>query len=209
MAVYSVTNRYRVDDHAVLELLTPSELVVGGTIVVAGVDVTFNGTYVVRALPQYLFLGVDDQGDLVYDEAQPLPNQVLYAVVGDTVDRIASAGTVTYTPTCTWISAADVSAWLNIPVASANDSALITQAASASSQFMFRRRQESGYIDSLTTVPSADVRLATVMFAGAIYRMRGSLGDSFATFNEMGVYAMPGLTAPIKQLAGIDRPAIA
>jgi hypothetical protein len=209
MAVYTVTNRYRVDDFAVVQLLTEADLVVGGTIVVAGVEASFNATTTVRALPQYLFIGVDDQGDLLFNDQVPIANQVLYAAVGDNVERIASTGTVTYTPSCTWIAAGDVSAWLNIPVVSANDTALITQAAAASSQFMFRRRQESGYVDSLTTVPSADVRLATVMYAGAIYRMRGSLGEAFASFDQMGNYAMPGLTAPIKQLAGIDRPAIA
>ena len=45
MAAYSVTNKYLLDNYAVLELLTPSELVVGGSIVVTGVDSTFNGTY--------------------------------------------------------------------------------------------------------------------------------------------------------------------
>jgi hypothetical protein len=52
MATYSVTNKYLLDNYAVLQLLTPSEIAVGESIVVASVDATFNGTYTVRALPQ-------------------------------------------------------------------------------------------------------------------------------------------------------------
>jgi hypothetical protein len=50
MATYSVTNKYLIDDYAVLQLLTPTELEVGQSITVAAVDATFNGTYIVRAL---------------------------------------------------------------------------------------------------------------------------------------------------------------
>lgn len=209
MAVYTVTNKYLVDDYAVLQLLTPAELEVGASITVAGVDATFNGTYTVRALPQYLYTGVDDEGDLLYDYDVPIQHQVLYAKVADDVTRQAATGTVTYTPTCTWVSQADVTAWLNITVASANDTALITQAAAAASQFCWRRRVEAGYIDSLTTVPSADVKLGTVMYAGALYRARGSVMD-YAQFDQMGGnIPVVGMTGQIKQLLGIDRPAVA
>lgn len=210
MAVYTVTNKYLIDDYAVLQLLTSTELEAGSAITVAGVDATFNGSYTVRALPEYEFLGVDTQGDLLYDYDVPLPNQVLYAKVANDVQRQAATGTVTYTPTCTWVSAADVQAWLNITVVSANDTALITSAAASASQFAWRRRQESGYVDSLTTVPSADVKLGTIMYAGGLYRSRGSLGDAFATFDGMGSPApIIGLTGQIKQLLGIGRPAVA
>jgi hypothetical protein len=49
MAVYSVTNKYLIDDFAVLQLLTPTEIAVGESITVAGVDATFNGTYILSA----------------------------------------------------------------------------------------------------------------------------------------------------------------
>ena len=209
MAVYSVTNKYLTDDYAVLQLLTPAELEVGASITVAGVDATFTGTYTIRALPQYLYTGVDDEGDLLYDYDVPIQHQVLYAKVADNVTRQAATGTITYTPTCTWVSAADVTAWLNITVASANDTALITQAAAAASQFCWRRRVEAGYIDSLTTVPSQDVKLGTIMYAGALYRARGSVMD-YAQFDQMGGnIPVVGMTGQIKQLLGIDRPAVA
>ena len=53
MAVYTVTNKYLIDDYAVLQLLTSTELEAGSAITVAGVDATFNGSYTVRALPEY------------------------------------------------------------------------------------------------------------------------------------------------------------
>ena len=50
MATYTVTNKYLIDDYAVLQLLTPTELEVGQSITVAAVDATFNGTYTVRVI---------------------------------------------------------------------------------------------------------------------------------------------------------------
>ena len=83
MAVYSVTQKYLLDNYAVLQSLTPTEIAVGQSITVASVDATFNGTYTVRALPQYLYIGIDTEGDLLYDINVPIANQVLYAKIGD------------------------------------------------------------------------------------------------------------------------------
>jgi len=67
MAAYTVTHKQLLDNYAVLQLLTPTELEVGASITVTGVDATFNGTYTVVALPTYLFIGVDSEGDLMFD----------------------------------------------------------------------------------------------------------------------------------------------
>ena len=209
MAAYTVTHKQLTDNYAVLGLLTPAEIEVGQSVVVTGVDATFNGTYTVFALPIYQFIGVDQEGDLVFDGDVIIENQVLYAKTASDVNRQASTGTVTYNPVCTWINANDVQTWLNITVASANDTALITTAAAAANQFCWRRRMESGYVDSLTTVPSQDVKLGTIMYAGSLYRARGSLGDAFATFDGMGTNPMIGMGAMVKQLLGIDRPQVA
>lgn len=209
MAAYTVTHKQLIDNYAVLQLLTPTELEVGQSITVTGVDATFNGTFTIYALPTYLYTGITDEGDLLFNGEEIIENQVLYAKTAANVERAASTGTVTYTPTCTWVSAADVTAWLNITVASANDTALITTAAAAASQFCWRRRMEAGYFDSLTTVPSQDVKLGTIMYAGALYRARGSLGDAFATFDGMGTAPMVGMGPMVKQLLGIDRPQVA
>jgi len=95
MATYTVTHKYLIDNYAVLQLLTPSEIAVGQSITVAGVDATFNGTYSVYALPQYEYIGIDTEGDLLYDFQVPIANQVLFAKVADDVDRVAASGTVT------------------------------------------------------------------------------------------------------------------
>jgi len=209
MATYQVVGKYLSDDYAVLELLTPSELVVGGSFTVASVDATFNGgPYTVRALPQYLFIGTDDEGDLVYDPMVPIANQVLYAKTADDVERQASTGTVTFTQTCTWITAQNVLDWLGISVATAGDQTFVTTCAAASNAFCFRRRQEASYIDSLTTVPSQDVYLGTVMYAGMLYKSRGTV-DVFSSYQDMGQTPVVGMNGQIKQLLGIDRPAVA
>ena len=208
MATYSVTNKYLLDNYAVLQLLTPSEIAVGESITVASVDATFNGTYTVRALPQYLYIGTDDDGDLLYDFNVPIQNQVLYAKNASDVNRVAATGTITYTQTCTWITSQNILDWLGITVATAGDQTFTTTCAAASSSFCYRRRQEAGYIDSLTTVPSQDVFLGTVMYGGMLYKSRGTV-DVFSSFQDMGQTPVVGMNGQIKQLLGIDRPACA
>jgi hypothetical protein len=208
MATYTVTNKYLVDNYAVLQLLTPNEIALGQSITVAGVDATFNGSASVVALPQYLFLGTDTQGDLLYDYQVPIQNQVLYAKTADDVERVAASGTITYTPVCTWITAANIEDWLGIGTATAADTTFLTQCAAAANAFCYRRRQEAGYVDSLTTSPSGDVTLGTIQYGGALYRQRGSI-DVFASFTEMGTAPTTGLSPIIKQLLGISRPQVA
>jgi hypothetical protein len=210
MATYTVTNKYLIDNFAVLQLLTPSEIAVGSSIVVASVDATFNGSYVVRALPQYLFVGIDTQGDLLYDYQVPIADQVLYAKTADDVSRVAASGTVANDPVCTWVTAAQVMSYLGITITNPSDDyTLLTQSVSAGCQFAFRRRQESGYIDSLTTSPGGDATLGTLMYCAALWRSRGSIEATYATFDGMGSAPQQSLTPIVKQLLGIPRPAVA
>ena len=210
MATYTVTNKYLIDNFAVLQLLTPSEIAVGSSIVVASVDATFNGSYVVRALPQYLFLGVDTEGDLLYDYQVPIADQVLYAKTASDVERVAASGTVSYDPVCTWVTAAQVMSYLGITITNPSDDyTLLTQSVSAGNQFCYRRRQESGYIDSLTTSPGGDATLGTLMYCAALWRSRGSIEATYATFDGMGSAPQQSLTPIVKQLLGIPRPAVA
>ena len=208
MAVYSVTQKYLIDNYAVVQLLTDAEIELGASVVIAGVDGTFNGTYTVRALPQYLYVGIDTEGDLLYNVNIPIANQVLFAKTADDVVRTAATGTLTITQTCTWVTAANLEDWIGIGTATAADAAFLTVCAAAASQFCWRRRMEAGYVDSLTTVPSQDVFLGTQMYGGALYRQRGSV-DQFASFQNMGVTPVMGLNGMIRQLLGIDRPQVA
>jgi hypothetical protein len=210
MATYTVTNKYLIDNFAVLQLLTPSEIAVGSSITVAGVDATFNGTYTVRALPQYLYIGIDTEGDLLYDYQVPIADQVLYAKTASDVERVAASGTVAYDPVCTWVTAAQVMSYLGITITNPSDDyTLLTQSVSAGNQFAYRRRQESGYIDSLTTSPGGDATLGTLMYCAALWRSRGSIEATYATFDGMGSAPQQSLTPIVKQLLGIPRPAVA
>jgi hypothetical protein len=207
MATYTVSSKQLTDNYAVLTTLEPAPLEVGQNITVASVASPFSGTFKILALPEYAFIGVNSTtGFFEYDEFQPIPNQVLYACTGTNVDRVASfVGTITYTQTCTWITASDIQTWLGIAVSTAADEAFTTQCAAAANQFIYLRRQESGYHDGLTNSPSDAVKLGTIQYGGMLYRQRGAI-DVFASFNEMGTAPVTGLSPIIKQLCGLDRP---
>lgn len=210
MAVYQVTFTQRLDNYAVVQTLTEPDLDLGVSFTLADCGATFNGSHTVYALPAYLFMGVNSMGDPVYDLSVPIPNQVLFYNADDNAERTAliPPGTLTYTENATWIDGADVELWLGIALAGVDETAFLEQCADSANNLIFRRRQESGYTDSLTTSPGPDVTLATTMYAGALYRQRGAIND-FSGFTEMGTPVSTGLSPLIKQLAGIPRPAVA
>jgi hypothetical protein len=194
----------------VLQTLTDTEIEVGQSITVATVGAPFNGTFVVYALPKYEYIGIDTEGDLLFNSNVSIPNQVLFACTGADVGRIASSGTITYTQDCTWISIAQLVTYLGVDIVNPSDDyTLATQARNAANDFAYRRRQESGYFDSLTTSPGHDCTLGTLMYAAALWRARGSVQDTFATFDGMGSAPVSAMTPMIKQLLGIDRPQVA
>jgi len=207
--VYQVAHKTLLDNYAVIETLTPNEVYVGASIVVAGVDATFNGTYTVYAVPEYLFIGVDDDGDLIYNYEVAVPFQILYAKTADNVTRTTATGTVTLgTVACTWVTAGQIEDWLGIGTASALDTTFLTQCASAANSLAFTRRQEAGYIDSLSTSPNGQVTLGTISLGGFFYRQRGAVTD-FAAFDGMAAGSSVGLSPAIKMLLGIPRPQVA
>ena len=207
--VYQVAHKTLLDNYAVLETLTPNEVYVGASIVVAGVDATFNGTVSVVAVPEFLFIGVDDEGDLLYNDQVPVPFQILYAVTADNVTRTTATGTVTLgTIPCTWITAGQIEDFLGIGTASALDTTFLTQCAAASNSFCFQRRLESGYIDEKATSPSDSVTLGVIAYGGFLYRQRGAVTD-FASFDGLPAGNSVGLSPMIKQLLGIPRPQVA
>jgi hypothetical protein len=210
MATYTVTFKQLLDNYAVLQTLTDTEIEVGQSITVATVGAPFNGTFVVYAMPKYEYIGIDTEGDLLFNSNVSIPNQVLFACTGADVGRIASSGTITYTQDCTWVSIAQVVTYLGVDIVNPSDDyTLATQARNAANDFAYRRRQESGYFDSLTTSPGHDCTLGTLMYAAALWRARGSVQDTFATFDGMGSAPVSAMTPMIKQLLGIDRPQVA
>ena len=210
MATYTVTFKQLLDNYAVLQTLTDTEIEVGQSITVASVAAPFNGTFVVYAMPKYEYIGIDTEGDLLFNSNVSIPNQVLFACTGTDVGRIASAGTITYNQNCTWVTVAELITYLGVEILNPSDDyTLATQARNAANDFAFRRRQESGYADQLSVSPGHDVTLGTLMYAAALWRARGSVQETFATFDGMGTASVSAMTPIVKQLLGIHRPQVA
>jgi len=212
MATYTVTFKQLLDNYAVLQTLTNTEIAVGQPITIAGVAVPFNGTFTVYAQPEFEYIGIDTEGNLLFDNNNPIPNQVLFACTGDNVERVASTGgTIVYNQVCTWITAAQLETYLGVDIADPSDDyTLLTQSVSAANAFCWRRRQESGYTgDALGTSPGGDCTLGVLMYGAALWRSRGSVQDTFATFDGMGSAGVSAMTPMIKQLLGISRPQVA
>ena len=210
MAVSTITHVRRVDNYAAVQTLTDAEVQAGDSVTIGSVAVTgFNATATVVSTEPYFLDGVDQEGYLVFDYSDPRPNQIIYANSGIDVEYQAASGTLTYTQSVTWIVAADVLAWLGIDTATANDTAFVTTCVNASNAWCYRKRREAGYVDSMSTVPSADVKLGAVMYAATLYRERGSV-DSFASFDSMTIGASPSATlGRIMQLLGCGRAQVA
>jgi hypothetical protein len=210
MATFTVTHIQRLNDYAVVQTLEDTEIGIAQSITLSGVGNGLDGTQKVQAVPIFLFMGTDDEGDFIYDTDVIIPNQLLFYDAATDIERQALIpnGTLTWTQTCTWIVAADVLSWLGIAVATANDTAFVGACTDAANAFAFRRRKEAGYFDSLTTVPGADVKLGTTMLAGALYRERGSV-DSFASFEAMNIPGSVGSMGQINRLLGVNRSQVA
>ena len=211
MATYSVIFHQRLDDYAVVQTLENTDIAIGESITLAGLGHGLNGTQTVYALPQYLYVGIDSEGDIHLDADVPIPNQVMFYDADGDLERSAAIpqGTLTYTQTCTWVTSAQVQLWLGLTSPTADETTFLAQCVSAGNQVAYRRRQEASYFVALATRPSGDVTLGTIMLAGAYYRQRGSI-DQFASFDSMGqAITTNAFTPMVKQLLGIDRPAVA
>jgi hypothetical protein len=208
MSTYAITHRQVTDNYLVVQTLQGTDVGIGQSVTVNGLGATLNGTYTVLDVPTYRYIGVDDEGDWIFDPDEIILNQLLMAKTHADVARGPVSGTLTSTPICTWIVDADVVAWLGIASATSNDTAFITSCVSAANAYAYRRRREAGYFDSLTTVPGGDVKLGTVMFAGSLYRERGSV-DSFASFEQMGTPVAFGSSGQINRLLGVNRSQVA
>jgi hypothetical protein len=212
VAVFTVISRQRLDDYAVVQTLTATDIEVGQSITLAGVDSGINGTFTVLACPQYEYMGANvDTGELMFNELLPHPNQLLVRSVGADLQwgtQLPTA-TCTWTLTCTWVTATDIEDYVGIGTASIEEAAFLTQCAAACNAFAYRRRYEAGYLqDSLSTAPSGDVKLGTIMIGAAYYRQKGSYSQ-IATFDGMGAPPSTGVTPMVMQLLGINRPQVA
>ena len=210
MANYTSATKQLIGNYACISTLEPTEIGIGESITVTGLAAPFAGTFKVLDLPQYAFTGVDSTtGEFLFDVNEPRPNQIIYACTGTNVNFVVDySGTITYTQVCTWVSATDVEDWLGIGTATAADATFLTLCAAAASAFCHLRRQEAGYHDSLTVLPSTAVGLGTRAYGGFLYRQRGSVTD-FASFDGMVTGGSNGLSPMIKQLLGVNRAQVA
>ena len=204
MAVFTVTHAQRVDDYAVIQTLEATDITIGQTIVVAGVGNSFDATYIVQAVPTFLFTGVSYEGDFLFDYEVTITNQLLVKSNFDNYPRASATGTVTWTQTCSWTTVANVQEFLGIASATANDTAFLTTCVAAANAWCFRRRVQAGYHDSLTTVPDGSVLLGTTLYAAGLYRERGTTGDSYASFGDMSGPPLMTL-GRVNQLLGVKR----
>lgn len=209
MASFDVAFKQRVQNYAVLQTFVQTDIRVGDTITVAGLGAPFDGTQEVISIQPFLLVDVDAEGNLWFDYEETYVNQVIFKNTGSDVERSAvAAGTITFTPTCTWIASGDVVSWLGIDQATYNDAEFIKQCVDAANQFCWRKRANAGYSDSLTTVPSADVKHGTIVYAAMLYRERGAI-DGFASFDGFGTGGAPTLTlGRVMQLLGCGKPQV-
>jgi hypothetical protein len=212
MATFTVIARQRLDNYAVVSTLTSTAIEPGQSVTLAGLGDGLDGAQTILATPQYAFIGTDgDTGELLYDVLVPRENQLLFYDAGDDIDWavIQPTGTCLWDPTCTWILGQDIEDYLGIPTTSAGDAAFLDQCAAAANAFAYRRRSEAGWLqDSLSTPPSADVTLATIMIGAAYFRQRSSY-STLASFEQLGAPPVSGVTPMIMQLLGVNRPQVA
>ena len=212
MAVFTVIAHQRLDDYAVVQTLTNTDIQPGQLITLAGLGHGLNGTHTVLFCPEYAFIGIDgDTGEWLYDPLVPRENQLLFYDPGDDLEwsTAVPTGTCTWTLTCTWINNAAVEEYLGVTFTAASDTGYLTKCVAAANAFAYRRRYEAGYLqDSLTTSPGGDATLGTIMVAAAYFRQRGAY-NSLANFDGMGLAPPQGITPMIMQLLGINRPQVA
>jgi hypothetical protein len=208
MAVYNLAFHTRLDNYAIMQTFVDTDIQPQDSVVVAGADHGFSGTHTVISTEPYEFIGIGPEGDLLFDYSEIRENQFIYANTGTDYDRSVATGTVTFSPSCSWITSADVTSWLGIEVATANDTAFITVCVSAANSWAFRKRREAGYTDSLSTAPDGAAKLGCINFAAMQYRSRGSV-DSYASFDSMGMGAPTMSLGQIMALLGCGRPQVA
>jgi hypothetical protein len=208
MATFNLAFHTRLEGYAILQTFVDTDIQSQDSVVVAGADHGFSGTHTVISTEPYLFMGVSEEGDLVFDYDVIMENQFIYANAGTDLARSIATGTVTFTPSCSWITSADVTSWLGIEVATANDTAFIAVCVSAANSWAFRKRREAGYTDSLTTAPDGAAKLGTIQYAAIQYRNRGAV-DGYASFDSMSMGTPTMSLGQIMQLLGCGRPQVA
>ena len=208
MATFNLAFHTRLDNYAVLQTFVDTDIQSQDSVVVAGAGHGFSGTQTVISTEPYEFIGVSDEGDLLFDYSVIMENQFIYVNAGDDFERSVATGTVSFSPSPSWITSADVTSWLGIEVATANDTAFIAVCVSAANSWAFRKRREAGYTDSLSSAPDGAAKLGTIQYAAIQYRNRGAV-DGYSSFDSMNMGTPTMSLGQIMHLLGCGRPQVA
>jgi len=212
MSTFTVTHQQITDNVAVVQTLESTDILVGQEITLSGCDASINGVHTVFQIPIYYFTGVDATGDYMFNDQILFKNQILFQLVDDNIQRSAvdPVGSLQWTtPTeCEWCDVADLTEFLGITGATANDTSFMTTSVNAANAYCFKRRSQAGYKDDLVNVPDAAVLAGTVLMAASLYRERGSI-DSFNSFQDMTISAPVASMGRINSLLGIKRAQVA
>jgi hypothetical protein len=210
MATYNLAFHTRLDGVVVLQTFVDTDVQTQDTVTVAGAGHDLNGNHLVISTEPYEYLGQSDEGDLEFDYNVVRENQIIFFDAGTDLARSVATGTVSFTPSCQWITNQNVLDWLGVAPASANDTLFVTACTDAANALAFRRRRSSGYTDALASAPSSDVKLGTIMYAGGLYRARGSGSyDGFSSYESMATATPNVAMGEILRLWGCNRAQVA
>lgn len=212
MSTFTITHQMVLDNACVVQTLESTDILVGQEITVSGCDASINGVHTVFQIPIYYFTGINDAGDYLFNDQIVFTNQILFQLTADDLARSAvdPVGSLQWTTAteCVWLDVADLTEFLGIDGATANDTAFMTSSVNAANAWCFKRRSQAGYKDSLVNVPDAAVLAGTVLMAASLYRERGSI-DSFNSFQDMTISAPVASMGRINSLLGIKRAQVA
>lgn len=108
----------------------------------------------------------------------------------------------------TWATSADVAIWLGF-TPTGDDATMLDTCVDAANDRCWKWRANAGYQDHPNVSPGSDVKEAVILYAGTLYRERGSSGDNYAGFDAMGQFERPVTLGRIKQLLGVGRAQVA
>jgi hypothetical protein len=163
-------------------------LQVGYQVVVAGLGAHYDGTHTLDGIDEETLEVTWTQGHASDDPA---------TMVG----RL-------YVPV-TWADSADVEGFLGVEPATPEDEAFLDVAVEAGNEWCYRRRASSGYQDLPNVAPGPDTKLGVILYASSLYRERGSVGDTFQSYETMNVAAPVGSLGQVLRLLGCSKPRIA
>ena len=133
-------------------------------------------------------------------------NKVTFSDGGPTFAEIAVSGVLVDQPT--WITLGDLELFIG-NLTDADDIDYAEQCVDAANDWAYGRRRSAGYVDNPTVCPSSRVRQGTVLYAGALFREKGSPGDQFQAFQGAPITPVVGGMGQIMRLLGIGRPQVA